>query len=53
MPYKVIKKIEGKYTFWQVVDKKGEVFAEFESYNFQKPARQAKELADKLNKLSK
>ena len=46
--YKVVKKVEGRWKFYQVVDEKGELIKEFDDYNYQKPARQAKEFIKTL-----
>lgn len=46
--YTINKLGVGKYTFYQVVDSKGEVVKEFDAYNYQKPFMQAKNYIKEL-----
>jgi hypothetical protein len=49
MKYHILKKIDGKYIYYQVRDENGELIKEFDNWNYQKPFHQAKELIKKLD----
>jgi ribosomal protein S6 len=49
MKYKINKKQEGRWKFYEVVDEQGNVLKEFDDYNYQRPFHQAQEFIKELN----